>query len=158
MNERSQEGNYSGMGGGPAMFESYGIQPVQPITATNQNRSQKLTAGSTTNQFSNNKKGGSNSATQSFVAAGTKQPSKSLERNSISQHTQHTGQKSVTNKYTKILAGVDDFDSNPPQIHVPAGISSATNKIKKSFNFDTAAIGSSQQEMNSIDHVSAGNN
>lgn len=87
------------------------------------------------NQFSiQNKKSGV--VTHSFVG----KPSKSQERGNT-HSSQHTGQKSVTNKYTKILAGVDDLDNNPPHNHVPAGISSATNKMKKSFNFDTAAIG-----------------
>ena len=45
------------------------------------------------------------------------------------------GQKSVTNKYTKILAGASGLDN--AQIH-QLGISSATNKIKKSFNFELA--------------------
>ena len=65
----------------------------------------------------------------------------------------HTGQKSVTNKYTKVLTGVmDDFDTHhPPTIHVQ-GISSATNKIKKSFNFDTQNLFPNQQEMSSIDN------
>lgn len=67
------------------------------------------------------------------------------------QERGYTGQKSVTNKYTKVLAGVDDFDNNPPQIHVQ-GISSATNKIKKSFNFDTSASGViAPQDISSID-------
>ena len=45
----------------------------------------------------------------------------------------NAGQKSVTNRYTKILAGANGLDN--PQIH-QLGISSATNKIKKSFNFE----------------------
>ena len=47
----------------------------------------------------------------------------------------NAGQKSVTNKYTKILAGANGLEN--PQIH-QLGISSATNKIKKSFNFEVA--------------------
>ena len=47
----------------------------------------------------------------------------------------NAGQQSVTNRYTKILAGANGLDN--PQLH-QLGISSATNKIKKSFNFEVA--------------------
>lgn len=102
------------------MLESYSIQPSQPASTTNQSKVKKIANGA---------------ISQSLVG----KPSKSQDRHS-NNHTVNTGQKSVTNKYAKVLAGIDDFDSHPPQIHVPAGISSATNKIKKSFNFDTGGL------------------
>ena len=58
----------------------------------------------------------------------------------------------MTNKYAKIL--VDDFDTDPPQMHGPV-VSSATNKIKKSFNFETNALMPSN-DLSSIENQSAG--
>lgn len=63
----------------------------------------------------------------------------------------NTGQKSVTNKYAKVFSVVDDFGSTAPVAQIP---SSATNKIKKSFNFDTNGGGVQQLEMSSIDNKS----
>ena len=45
----------------------------------------------------------------------------------------------MTNKYAKVFAGIDELEGHHSQIHVP-GISSATNRLKKSFNFETGAL------------------
>lgn len=53
------------------------------------------------------------------------------------------------------MAGIEDLENHPAaQIHVP-GISSATNKVKKSFNFESGGL-LPQQEMSSIDNQSTG--
>lgn len=112
-----------------AMFESYSVQQSQPISATNQQRLKKMP---------------SNVGSQSLVGNQTK----SSER----QSTNFTGQKSVTNKNSKLIAGIEELEVQQPQIHV-SGISSATNKIKKSFNFETGLA--SGQEMASLDNSSS---
>ena len=62
----------------------------------------------------------------------------------------HNGQKSVTNKFYRAMGGIEGLECSQPNTHVP---SSATNKVKKSFNFETGSL-MPPQEMSSIENQS----